>query len=232
MKRRVDQILGNFGYCSRWQARLWVNEGRLRVGDTVITDFSQKVEPSELLIDNEPIEFPNGMLIMLYKPLDYVCSHEGGEGPRIYDLLPPRWLQRDPKVVSIGRLDKDTSGLLLITDQSALVQRWTSPRHHVEKVYRVTLDRDLLPDVEAQFAAGIQLRGEDKPCLPAQLQHVESRVADVTLSEGRYHQVRRMFAACGYQVEGLHRHRFGDYTLADLPVGEWRAMPLPNVATR
>ena len=227
MKRRIDQILSSFGYCSRWQARVWINAGRIRVGETVLNDFAQKVEPRDVLVDGEPIPFPDGMLIMLHKPLGYVCSHDSGEGMRVYDLLPPAWLQREPKLVSVGRLDKDTSGLLLLTDQSALVQRWTSPKHHVEKVYRVTVDQPLSPDLISTFAAGVHLRGEDKPCLPATLNIRAPREADVTVSEGRYHQVRRMFAACGYHVEALHRERVGAYDLADLPVGEWRSLPLP-----
>lgn len=227
MKKRIDQILGNYGYCSRWQARLWINDGRVRVGEQVITDFSLKVEPREVLIDDEPIAFPDGMLILLHKPLGYVCSHDSSEGKRVYDLLPPRWLDREPKVVSVGRLDKDTSGLLLLTDQSALVQRWTSPKHHVEKRYVATVDRDLEADVIGAFGSGLMLRGEDKACLPATLQICAPRVAEVSLREGRYHQVRRMFAACGYQVEALHRQQFGPYSLDDLPEGQWRSVPLP-----
>lgn len=227
MKRRLDQILSNFGYCSRWQARIWVNAGRLQHNGEVLKDFSAKVEPRELLIDGEPIAFPDGLLIALHKPLGYVCSHDSGEGLRVYDLLPPQWQLREPKVISVGRLDKDTSGLLLLTDQSALAQRWTSPKRHVDKIYRVTVDQDLSPELVAQFAHGIALRGEDKPCLPAALTMVSPRVAEVTLREGRYHQVRRMFAACGYQVEALHRYRFGDYELGELAVGEWRSLPLP-----
>lgn len=227
MKRRVDQILGNFGYCSRWQARMWVNDGRVRIGETVVTDFAEKVDPSALLIDGESIPFPTGMLIMLHKPVGYVCSHDSGEGLRVYDLLPPAWLQREPKLVSVGRLDKDTSGLLLLTDQSALVQRWTSPKHHVEKVYRVSVDRELSSDVIDAFAQGVQLRGEDKACMPATLTICAPRVAEVSVNEGRYHQVRRMFAACGYHVDALHRERVGTYSLADLPVGQWRSLPLP-----
>ena len=228
MKRRIDQILGNFGYCSRWQARRWINDGRVSHKGSVLTDFSAKVEPGEILIDGEPVEFPDGMLILLHKPVGYVCSHEGAEGPRVYDLLPPRWQDREPKLVSIGRLDKDTSGLLLLTDQTALVQRWTSPKRHVEKVYQATLDRELDTELIVRFAAGIALRGEDKPCLPATLAIVAPNMAEVTLSEGRYHQVRRMFAACGFQVETLHRLRFGALALADLPVAEWRSLPLPS----
>ncbi len=227
MKKRVDQILGNFGYCSRWQARLWINEGRLRVGDAVINDFAQKVEPRELLIDGEPIDFPDGMLIALHKPLGYVCSHDSSEGPRVYDLLPVRWLDRDPKVVSVGRLDKETSGLLLLTDQSALVQRWTSPKHQVGKVYRAGVDHELTAELVQAFATGVHLRGEAQPCLPALLTIVSPRVAEVTVQEGRYHQVRRMFAACGYQVESLHRTRVGEYELGDLPAGQWRSLTLP-----
>ena len=126
-------------------------------------------------------------------------------------------------MTSVGRLDKDTSGVLLITDIGPLVQRYTSPRAEVEKVYEVTVDRDLDTSLIETFASGtVMLRGENKPCLPAKLEITGTRTASLTISEGRYHQVRRMFASQGWHVEALHRSRFGEHQLGDLAAGEWR----------
>ena len=162
-----------------------------------------------------------------HKPLGLVCSHDGSEGPSIYTQLPERWRRRNPTVTSIGRLDKETSGLLLVTDQSALVHRLTSPKHKVPKVYRATLDREIPPNLAGRFASGtLQLEGEEKPCAPAELTILSPREADLTLIEGRYHQVRRMFAAAGLTVLTLHRTRFGSLELGDLPPGQWRELPL------
>jgi 16S rRNA pseudouridine516 synthase len=156
-----------------------------------------------------------------------VCSHDGREGPDIYSLLPERWRQRNPVVTSIGRLDKETSGLLLLTDLSPLVHRLTSPKHKVPKVYRATLDRDTAPDTVELFASGtLKLEGEDAPCAPASLKLLSPREADLTLTEGRYHQVRRMFAATGATVLTLHRTHFGPLDLGDLRPGHWRELPL------
>jgi 16S rRNA pseudouridine516 synthase len=156
-----------------------------------------------------------------------VCSHDVGEGPRVYDLLPPRWLARHPPVTSIGRLDKETSGLLLLTDQSALVHRLTSPRHKIPKVYRATVDRDLAEELIPRFAAGtLRLKGESEPCAPAGLSILTSREAELTLTEGKYHQARRMFAAAGATVLTLHRVQFGPLGLGELAPGRWRELPL------
>ena len=182
---------------------------------------------SSLGLDGEPLDFPDGLFVLMHKPVGLVCSHDTREGPRVYDLLPERWQQRDPKVTTIGRLDKDTSGLLLLTDQGALVQRLTSPRHHVEKVYVATLDREPNPEMIAAFAQGLELTedGEKVKTMPAVLRALGGQRAEVTLHEGRYHQVRRMFAATGAHVSALERTRFGEWTLGDLPAGSWKALP-------
>jgi 16S rRNA pseudouridine516 synthase len=162
----------------------------------------------------------------VHKPVGLVCSHDEREGPNVYSLLPERWRQRNPAVTAIGRLDKDTSGLLLLTDLSPLVHRLTSPRHKVPKVYRATLDRDLAPDLAERFAsATLLLEGEAEPCAPAAFKRLGPREAELTLTEGRYHQVRRMFAATGSTVLTLHRSQFGDLELGDLPAGQWRELP-------
>lgn len=223
--RRLDQLLSSLGYCSRREAVSVVKAGRVRQNDVVLTKADAKVDPHAITLDGEPLEAPDGLLAMLHKPVGYICTHSDGEGPTIYELLPDQWLRRNPAVTSVGRLDKDTSGLLLVTDIGSLVHRFTSPKAEVEKVYLAELDRDLDPQLVEIFARGdLMLRGEDKPCLPAKLEIVSSKTARLTITEGRYHQVRRMFASQGWHVEKLHRERFGPHALDDLAEGEWRMM--------
>lgn len=229
--RRLDQYLANLGYCSRRQAREWVEAGRVTVDGRVADNFGAKAAAAAVAVDGAPLDHPGALLLLLHKPVGLVCSHDEREGPSVYSLLPERWRRRNPAVTSIGRLDKDTSGLLLLTDLSPLVHRLTSPRHKVPKVYRATLDRDLAPDLAARFAGGtLLLEGEQEPCAPAAFRELGPREAELTLTEGRYHQVRRMFAATGSTVLTLHRARFGDLELGDLPPGQWRELELNTFA--
>ena len=226
--RRLDQILSNYGYCSRREARAWVPRGLVTVAGQVPASHDAKVEIRDVRIEGEPVEHPDGILALLHKPAGCVCSHDTAEGPSIYELLPARWPRRNPPVTTIGRLDKDTTGVLLVTDLGGLVQRWTSPKHKVEKIYEVTVDRDLDPRLIDLFASGkLQLEDEEKPCLPATLEIRGPREAWLHLVEGRYHQVKRMFASQGLTVTRLHRRRFGDIELGDLAPGAWRLLPLP-----
>lgn len=225
--RRLDQLLSSLGYCSRREARDWVGAGRVTVAGAAADDAGAKANPAAVRVDGAPLDHPDGLLLLLHKPTGLVCSHDGREGPDIYSLLPERWRRRNPVVTSIGRLDKDTSGLLLLTDLSPLVHRLTSPKHKVPKVYRATLDRDIPAGAAALFASGtLKLEGEDTPCAPAVLNLLAPREAELTLTEGRYHQVRRMFAATGATVLTLHRTHFGPLELGDLPAGQWRELPL------
>jgi 16S rRNA pseudouridine516 synthase len=225
--RRLDQLLSNLGYCSRREVRRLIDDGRVTIGGKPAGDVSERTTPVDVRIDGQPLDHPEGLLLILHKPVGLVCSHDEREGPSVYSLLPERWRRRNPVVTSIGRLDKDTSGLLLLTDQSQLVHRLTSPKHKVPKVYRAVVDTDLPPDLVPRFASGtLLLAGEKNPCAPAQLRIVAAREAELTLTEGRYHQVRRMFSACGANVLALHRERFGRLELGDLPAGQWRELPL------
>lgn len=225
--RRLDQLLSNLGYCSRSEARILIDDERVTVRGDPADGPSQKVSPADVRVDDEPLDHPDGLLLLLHKPLGLVCSHDGREGPSVYTLLPDRWRRRNPIVTSIGRLDKDTSGLLLLTDQSPLVHRLTSPKHKVPKLYRATVDRDLSPELIPLFASGtLRLEGEDQPCAPAELKIISPREAELTLTEGKYHQVRRMFAAGGAAVLTLQRTRFGELELGDLQPGQWRELPL------
>ncbi|MCC6336428.1 MAG: rRNA pseudouridine synthase [Myxococcales bacterium] len=227
MTRRVDQLLSSLGYCSRKEARALCEAGRVTVDGVALDDVSARVVPTKVLLDGAPLDFPDGLFVMMHKPTGLVCSHDSRDGARIYDVLPEPWLRRDPRVNTIGRLDKDTSGLILLTDVGALVQRFTSPKHRVDKVYEATLDGTPDPQVIAAFAKGVALDGEEGVTLPARLEVLGERLAQVTVREGKYHQVRRMFAACGLHVAALKRTRFGDYSLEELPEGEWRPLPVP-----
>lgn len=224
-RHRIDQILSRHGYCSRGESRGWLKAGRVTIGGEPAKDPSAKVLIADLRIDGEPVDHPDGILVMLHKPPGLVCSREEREGPNVYSLLPERWSRRNPPITSVGRLDKETTGLLLITDQGDLVQRWTSPRHKVTKRYEVVVDRELDPQLVPLFASGtLRLPDESEPCLPATLELTGACSANLDLVEGRYHQVRRMFASQGFRVVSLHRSRFGSTDLGDLPPGHWRAI--------
>jgi 16S rRNA pseudouridine516 synthase len=230
--RRLDQLLANLGYCSRSEARAWVKSGAVTVRGEEADDFGARVNEADVLVDGAPLDHPDGLLLLLNKPLGLVCSHELREGPNVYSLLPERWQRRNPQVTSVGRLDKDTSGLLLLTDLAPLVHRLTSPKHKVPKVYRATVDRDLSPELVPRFASGtLRLEGENEPCAPAQLTILSPREAELTLTEGRFHQVRRMFAESGATVLTLHRVRFGDLELGEVAPGTWRELPLGYFGT-
>lgn len=227
VSRRLDQWLANLGYCSRREARDWIDAGRLTVGGKPADDPGAKAQAVAVRVDGEPLDHPEGLLLLLHKPLGLVCSHDEREGANVYGLLPERWRRRNPVVTSVGRLDKDTSGLLLLTDQTALVHRLTSPKHKVPKRYVATVDRELSEGLIPLFASGaLVLEGEKDPCLPAELRILNSTTAELVLTEGRYHQVRRMFASQGYDVRTLHRSHFGELNLGELAPGRWRELPL------
>ncbi len=211
-------------------------EGRITNanGDVLYADDKRaddKAEHEQIRVDGEPLDPPAGMLIMLHKPIGYTCSTKD-QGQLIYELLPERFRLRSPIVSSIGRLDRDTSGLLLMTDDGVLLHRISSPKHKLAKIYEVTLARDLNGDEATLFASGkMMLESEKEPLAPAQLEVIDARHARVTVTEGRYHQVRRMFAAVGNHVEALHRPQVGGLVLGDLMVAEWKILNEQDRAT-
>lgn len=220
---RTDALLSRFGYCSRREVAQWLKRGRVTRNGAPIKSPSEKVEPEEVLIDGEPVEFPHGIYIALNKPLGCTCSHKE-EGELVYDLLPPQWLSRNPVVNTVGRLDKETSGLLLLTDDGAFEHAQTSPKRHVPKVYSFTTTAPIPAEAVALFASGeLMLDGERTPCLPAELVITGEQSGRLTLHEGRYHQVRRMLASVGAPVDTLERIEIGPLKLADLNLepGEW-----------
>ena len=234
---RLDRLLANLGYGSRRDVQALVSSGKVTLDGVVIKDAGQKIAvtadlPQRMKIRGVPVDPPAPLILLLHKPLGVVCSHRE-DGERIYDLLPKRWQIRDPALSSVGRLDKDTSGLLLITDDGDYLHRVISPKRHVPKVYRATLDRPLDGREGEAFASGtLMLEGEEKPLLPAQLDVLGDREARLTITEGRYHQVRRMFAAVGNHVVALHRERVGGIALPDdLAPGEHRILTAAEAET-
>ena len=227
---RADQLLSRFGYCSRREAPSWVKRGRVTQADQLITDPTKRIDPGQTKVDGLPVEFPLGVLIAFHKPAGYVCTHEEGENETIYSLLPDSLIGRIPEVTSVGRLDKDTTGLLLLTDDGTLVHRWTSPKKHVPKVYEVETDERIPLTAVELFASGtLILRSETEPCLPAKLEITGPRSARITLVEGRYHQVKRMFASQECAVVKLHRSQIGHLAIGDLPEGQWRTITTAEV---
>jgi 16S rRNA pseudouridine516 synthase len=227
---RLDQLLAGMGYGTRREVAAWMDANRILLDGQPIFDSRLRVVldaslTERLTVDGAPIDPLPGMVVMLHKPLGTTCSHKES-GPLIYDIFPERWKRRAPKLSSVGRLDKDTSGLLLLTDDGMLLHKIISPKQHVAKRYRATLARPLRADAEAICASGtLLLEGETAPCLPSVLVRISETEAMLTLHEGRYHQVRRMFAALDNRVVTLHREAIGGLELPeDLPAGAYRLL--------
>jgi 16S rRNA pseudouridine516 synthase len=221
---KLVRLLANLGYGSRKQVTALIREGAITdaAGEVLYADDAPA--HADVRVDGAPLDPPQGMLLMLHKPVGITCSTKD-TGRLVYDLLPPRFRLRNPQLSPVGRLDRDTSGLLLMTDDGALLHRITSPKSRLDKVYEATLASDLQGDEVARFASGtLLLESDDTPLLPAELEVLGPRAARLTLHEGRYHQARRMFVAVSNHVATLHRAAVGGLTLGDLPSGAWRLL--------
>jgi len=212
---RLDKLLANLGYGVRKDVRHWIKEGWITVDGKPATSPAQKVNPQQIRLEGSELDHPDGLTIIYHKPLGAVCSRKE-DGRLIYADFPTRWIDRKPPLSSVGRLDKETSGLLIVTDDGQLNHQLTSPKQHISKTYAVTLDHPLEGGEAETFAAGkLMLEGEDVPCLPAELSIFNDTEVSLTLHEGRYHQVRRMFAAVGNHVSTLKRTHIGALSLQD-----------------
>lgn len=227
---RLVRRIANLGYGSRREVARMFREGRITDAAGEVLYADDAVEHDAVRVDGEPLDPPPGLVLMLNKPTGCTCSTKDA-GRLVHDLLPPRFRRRDPLLSSVGRLDRDTSGLLLFTDDGALLHRIISPRANVVKRYRALLAGDLRGDEAAVFAGGtLMLDAETTPLAPARLHVLGAREAELSIAEGRYHQVRRMFAAVGNHVVALHREAIGALTLGDLAPGAWRALDAGEVA--
>jgi 16S rRNA pseudouridine516 synthase len=227
---KLVKLIANLGYGSRKDVSQMFRAGRITDPDGEVLYADDVVPHESIRIDDEPLDPAAGLILMLNKPLAVTCSRKD-PGRVVYDLLPPRYNVRTPVLSSVGRLDRDTTGLLLFTDDGALLHRIISPKAQVSKVYEATLAQDLRGDEAELFASGtLLLESEKEPLAPAILEVLGPRHALLTVTEGRYHQVRRMFAATGNHVETLQRIAVGGLTLGELPLGEWRVLNTDEIS--
>ena len=221
---KLVKHLANLGYGSRKEVAWMFREGRVTDAAGEVLYQDDPLDHDNVRVDGEPLDPPSGLVLMLNKPAGCTCSSKD-PGRIVYDLLPPRFRLRDPVLSTVGRLDRDTTGLLLMTDDGHLLHRIVSPKSKLAKVYEATLASDLRGDEAALFASGtLMLESETTPLLPAGLEVLGPRRARLTLHEGRYHQVRRMFAAAGNHVQALHRPQVGGLDLGELAEGQWRLL--------
>ena len=224
---RLDKLLASTGRWSRAEAKRLVREGRVLAGGRAAVSAAEKYDPetARLTVDGEPLRTREHVYVMLYKPAGVLSATEDGRGATVLDLLPETYRKRG--LFPVGRLDKDTEGLLLLTDDGALAHELLSPKKHVDKVYFVRVAGMLTEDDCAAFAAGVALAGGFK-CLPAELKILSAGAeseALVTLREGKFHQIKRMLAARGKPVLYLKRLSMGPLSLdGALAPGEWREL--------
>ena len=218
----LASLLFSQGFGTRRDCRGLVLAGRVVVRQRVVDDPDEVFEPAGLLLHVDGKVWPvhQQALVMLHKPAGYECSLKPKHHPSVLSLLPPPLRTRG--VQPIGRLDEDTTGLLLLTDDGPLIHRLTSPKHHVAKVYEVRVKHALVEEQVQRLREGVVLDDDPQPTQPAAAESTGTHTLRLTLTEGRYHQVKRMVAAVGNRVEALHRSGFGPWTLPlDLAPGVW-----------
>ncbi|TCS69014.1 ribosomal small subunit pseudouridine synthase A [Sulfuritortus calidifontis] len=220
---QLERILQSQGFGSRKQCRALIRHGLVAIGAEVCADPFIELEPQglEFSVDGEPWRYREHAYVMLHKPQGYECSRAPRHHPSVFSLLPEPLVGR--AVQSVGRLDEDTTGLLLLTDDGQFIHALTSPKRKVPKIYAVTTKH---PVDAAQLAAlrrGVQLHDEPRPIAAAACERIDDHLIHLTLIEGKYHQVKRMLAAAGNRVEALRRIAIGGLVLPDdMAAGEWR----------
>jgi 16S rRNA pseudouridine516 synthase len=220
------KFLQQQGFGSRKVCRQLVASGLVYIDGRLIDDPSCAVDPaavSSMTINGvvwHPLRWP--VYVLLHKPADYEVSRSPAHHRSVFGLLPDPL--RNLELSAVGRLDADTTGLLLFSTNGAFVHALTSPRHHVPKRYRVALKHEAGPEFAARLVDGVLLHDDPEPVRAVQAVLTGPKTLLLTITEGRYHQVKRMIAAAGNRVEALHREALGELELGDLPVGNWREL--------
>lgn len=220
---RLDKFICDCTGLTRSQAGKSVRQGLVTINGELVKQAARQVTDSDtVMLDGTELKLIGLRYFMLHKPAGFLCANDDPEHQTVFTLLDEPLVER---LHTVGRLDLDTTGLLLITDDGQWSHRLSSPKHHVAKTYRVWTADPIPTEAISQFAEGIMLRGEKDPTKPAELEIVGEQEALLTIHEGRYHQVKRMFAAIGNKVEQLHRERIGGLQLPeDLAEGEYRIL--------
>ena len=235
---RLSDLLFSQGFGTRRICAGLIEQGQVVVQGQVCTDPHTEVAPEGLRFGVQGVEWPfhARAYLMLHKPAGYECSHRPSAWPSVYTLLPAALRQRPTPgkvqgVQAVGRLDQDTTGLLLLSDDGAFIHRMNSPRHHMPKVYEVTVKHPLDAPQLQRLREGVVLADDPQPVRAAACEAVATQHLRLTLTEGKYHQVKRMVAAAGNRVEALHRSQIGALALPpDLPPGQWRWLSEADLA--
>ena len=206
---RLDKLLSHAGFGSRTQVKELIKKGRVALDGAVCRDSSRNVELEAVTVDGKPVHVASSYHLMMYKPSGVVTAADDPKQKTVMDLLPEKYLKNG--CMPVGRLDKDTTGLLILTTDGELAHRLISPKRHVQKIYEAATREALKQEDVSAFEKGIPLK--NFTALPASLEIVEEHFARVTVFEGKYHQVKRMFLACGNEVVKLHRATFGPLQL-------------------
>lgn len=219
---RIDQVLFSQGFGSRSECAGLLQRGLVQVASRTVTDAAEDFETEGLVfkVSGQDWPFRARALVMLHKPAGYECSQQPRHHPSVMGLLPQPLRRRG--VQPVGRLDEDTTGLLLLTDDGPLIHRLTSPKHHVPKLYQVRARYPVDAEQCRRLCAGVVLNDDPRPVCAVAAQQIGECTLELTLLQGRYHQVKRMMAAVGNRCEVLHRSRFGRLELpATLAPGQW-----------
>lgn len=235
----IQELLYRQGFGTRRVCAGLVQQGYVSVEGVTLTGAAAEVDAREglpFMVRGEAWAYHAKAYLMLHKPAGIECSQRPSAWPSVYTLLPAPLRQRPAKggtdgVQAIGRLDQDTTGLLLLSDDGAFIHRMSSPKRHVPKVYEVQGVHDFTPDQMRRLCDGVVLDDDPRPVRAAAAERVDERHLRLTLTEGKYHQVKRMVAAVGNRVAGLHRSRIGGLALpADLAPGQWRWLTPADLA--
>jgi 16S rRNA pseudouridine516 synthase len=235
---QLQEILFSQGFGTRRVCAGLVQQGHVTVGGQLCTDSAQAFEPLGLrfTVQGVPWEYHEKAYVLLHKPAGTECSQKPSTYPSVYTLLPAPLRQRPQKgpvqgVQAVGRLDQDTTGMLLLTDDGQFIHRMSSPKHHLPKVYEVGTKHPVDDSQVARLLAGVVLDDDPKPVRAAACERTGERLLRLTLTEGKYHQVKRMLAAVGNRVETLHRSRMGGLALPpELAPGQWRWLSAADLA--
>lgn len=221
---RLDKLIAGTGLYSRREVKQLIKEGRVLVDGKLPRSGEEKYDAETvcLEVDGQALRYSRFLYVMLHKPAGVLSATEDRRAETVLDLLPEHLQKRE--LFPVGRLDKDTEGLLLLTDDGELAHRLLSPRYHVDKVYYARVEGQLQPEHCRRFAQGLLL-ADGLQCMPARLELLSPREALVTVQEGKFHQVKRMLAACGAPVSYLKRLSMGPLQLDEsLPKGQWREL--------
>lgn len=218
---RLDKIIASQTSYSRNEVKKLISSGKVLVNEKIVEKSDLKFDPNydKITINGEKLDFKSNIYLMLNKPKGYVSSTNNHDGKNVLDLIPEKFMRKG--LFPAGRLDKDTTGLMIITDDGVFAHNILSPRKHVRKIYEVTLDVNITDDMIKKFYDGIYFDG--KMSKPAILEKLDSNKCKVTIREGRYHQIKRMFEKCNAKVIELNRICIGNlYLPNDLELGKCR----------